>query len=91
MNRMVNLTREKAADLLDNLIGTFEDNQNNDYDAALRMGIEALKLQRVRGQWIDMNGDGKLFRCSNCDEIVCCAQNNYCPNCGAKMTEGEQE
>lgn len=39
---MEDMTREKAADLLYNLIGMFEDNQDNDYDAALRMGIEAL-------------------------------------------------
>lgn len=35
--------REKAIDLLDNLLGMVEDNQNNDYDKALRMGIESLR------------------------------------------------
>lgn len=37
------MTRKWAIDLLDNLIGMVEDNQNNDYDSALRMAIEALK------------------------------------------------
>ncbi len=37
--------REKAIDLLDNLIGVIEDNQGNDYDFALKMGIEALKQE----------------------------------------------
>lgn len=36
------MDREKAADLLDNLIGMVEDNHGADYDTALRMGIEAL-------------------------------------------------
>ena len=35
--------REKAIDLLDNLIGMIDDNQGNDYDFALKKGIEALK------------------------------------------------
>lgn len=37
------MDRQTAADLLDNLIGMVEDTQENDYDAALKMGIEALK------------------------------------------------
>ena len=32
-----------AINLLDNLIGMVDDNQENDYDTALKMGIEALK------------------------------------------------
>jgi hypothetical protein len=39
--------REKAIDLLDNLIGMMEDNQGNDYDFALKKGIEALKQENV--------------------------------------------
>lgn len=37
------MTREEAIDLLDNLVGMVEDNQENDYDTALKMAIEALK------------------------------------------------
>lgn len=37
------MTQEKAIDLLDNLIGMIEDSQGNDYDFALKKGIEALK------------------------------------------------
>lgn len=37
------MTREEAADLLDNLIGMVEDNQESDYDDALKMAIEALR------------------------------------------------
>lgn len=39
------MDKEQAIDLLDNLIGMVEDNQENDYDTALRMAIEALKAQ----------------------------------------------
>lgn len=37
------MTREEAIELLDNLVGMVEDNQNHDYDEALKMAIEALK------------------------------------------------
>ena len=39
------MDKERAIDLLDNLIGMIEDNQGNDYDTAFRMAIEALKAQ----------------------------------------------
>ena len=36
------MTNKQAKDLLDNLIGMVEDNQEHDYDTALKMGIKAL-------------------------------------------------
>lgn len=39
------ISRQMAIDLLDNLIGMVDDNHGSDYDAALRMGIEALKAE----------------------------------------------
>ena len=39
------MNREKAIDLLDNLIGMVEDNQESDYDTALKMGIQALSQE----------------------------------------------
>ena len=42
------MTIEQAIDLLDNLIGMVEDNQENDYDTAFRMAIDALKAQLLQ-------------------------------------------
>lgn len=39
------MTREEAIDLIDNLIGMVADNQNSDYDTALKMGIKALEQE----------------------------------------------
>lgn len=39
------MSREEAIDLLDNLIGMVEDNQESDYDTALKMGIQALSQE----------------------------------------------
>ena len=50
--------REKAIDLLDNLVGMVEDNQDNDYDFALKKGIEALKqdsvIDKIRAEIIEL-------------------------------------
>ena len=45
--------REKAIDLLDNLRGMIEDNQGNDYDYALKKGIEALEQEHNIDKIID--------------------------------------
>ena len=37
------MDKRTAINLLDNLIGMVDDSQENDYDTALKMGIEALK------------------------------------------------
>ena len=42
---MTSEEREKAIDLLDNLLGMIEDNQGDDYDLALKMAIEFLKQE----------------------------------------------
>ena len=39
------MTNQEAIELLDNLVGMIEDNQNSDYDKAFKMGIEALGKQ----------------------------------------------
>ena len=36
-------------------------------------------------EWIDVNGDGSIMKCSKCGDKVCCENNNYCPNCGRRM------
>lgn len=37
------MTRNEAIDLLDNLIGMIDDNQENDYDTAFKMAIQTLE------------------------------------------------
>lgn len=45
---------------------------------------------RRHGTWKDIYGDSTYWRCSVCGEVFCC-NDNYCPNCGAKMRGGENE
>lgn len=54
------MEREKAIELLDNLIGMVEDNHEADYDTALKMAIDALnelpkrrkEVKRWKGKWL---------------------------------------
>ena len=41
-------------------------------------------------EWIDVNGDGSIMKCSKCGEEVCCKDNNFCPNCGARLRGDEK-
>ena len=52
-------------------------------DKAIDMAIEALSERT--GKWIDVNGDGSLWRCDQCKDTACC-KGNFCPNCGTRMT-----
>ena len=45
---MSDMTSAAAIDLLDNLIGMVDDNQDSDYDTAFHMAIDALKTQAER-------------------------------------------
>ena len=40
--------------------------------------------EKPQGEWIDVNKDGSLWKCSVCKEQSCC-RGAYCPDCGSKM------
>lgn len=50
--------------------------------------------ERKKGMWIEHNphkwGLGIVFECSECGEKIDCEPSNFCPNCGADMTEGKE-
>ena len=64
--------------------------EEDTWNEALDMAIEALRFDRPQGEWIDVNGDGSLWRCSRCEDTACC-NGNYCPTCGAYMKNGDTE
>lgn len=79
---MSDMTSAVAIDLLDNLIGMVDDNQENDYDSALHMAINALKAQSDGDtisrkatidamedvDWYHINKDGQLTHGANSKE-----------------------
>lgn len=62
---------------------------NQGYDLGYKEGIKKNKKQPKIGHWI--NGDCKGGNCSICGEYHAfypeSGDFNYCPNCGAKMSE----
>ena len=87
------MTNEKAIDLLDNLIGMVDDNHHNNYDEALKMGIEALKHPVIHAKWLNKfhrTPRGIILPDIECDNCHNCTDKKYkyCPNCGAKMDGG---
>ena len=59
-------------------------------DVAKCIQEEYLDEPSAEGEWIDVNGDGSLWRCNKCKDTACC-DGNYCPTCGAKMKGGDSE
>lgn len=61
---------------------------------AIVNGEPTIEPERKTGHWeiyvISMI-DGEDCRCSECGKCGCAPYWEYCPNCGAKMEEGEQD
>lgn len=58
------MTREEAIELLDNLVGMVSDNQDSDYDTALKMAIKALEqMERCESKDVIDPYDMKYIRC----------------------------
>lgn len=56
--------------------------------------MPTIEPQRKKGWWIEHNphkwGLGIVFECSECGEKIDCEPSNFCPNCGADMTEDKE-
>ena len=61
------MDKQTAIDLLDNLLGMVEDNHESDYDAALHMGIDALKMQLLEEDATKDATFDYIDRQANCD------------------------
>lgn len=65
---------------------------NTKWTEACDMAIKALEQQKI-GEWIKEHGS--IYKCSNCGNFLDFdgvnagrGDANYCPNCGAKMEDG---
>ena len=69
------MDRETAIDLLDNLIGMVEDNHGSDYDKAIHMGIDALKMQ-LSIESTTFPVDGEPLDCISRQQAILCIERN---------------
>ena len=79
---MIQITKQEAIDLLDNLIGMIEDNHGSDYDSAIRMAIDVLKNQP------------EIIRCKDCKHRVYTEDGESNPHdivCHYHMSDGFDE
>lgn len=53
-----------------------------DHESGIRSQCMFFDEKRPHGEWLDVNGDGSVWKCSNCGETI---GNYYCGNCGADM------
>lgn len=64
---------------------------------AIDMAIKALDQEPKTGHWIiveELHGEWegtKKYACDKCGEKVGVFKSNYCPNCGARMVESEEQ
>ena len=82
------MTREEAIDTLKN--GLWWDRRR--LDEAIDIAISALRsvsreqVERIRGEWIELEPEIGLLECSKCGHKILRAKCNFCPACGAPMT-----
>ena len=60
------MTREKAIELLEDVIGLVEDSQGNDYDTAFSMAIEALQFVEHFDLLKEFQSLQEVVRCKDC-------------------------
>lgn len=82
------MTRQEALHELYDIFGYGFYNER--VDEALNMAIKALEQQPKRGYWLEAKEEDPCwYRCSECGRLYDLDE-NYCPNCGARM-EGNEE
>lgn len=85
------ISREQMMNLLDKVGGDFDKPREAvvplDYVADMVADLPSVIPKEKVGHWITC---GDVYMCSECDSVGV-DYDNYCPNCGAKMTEIEEE
>ena len=85
------MTREEALKKAINIVMYFEAHFAKSKEAREEAAkiIEALEQELKTGRWIEhFDESGKWYECDQC-HTDWGGSVNYCPNCGAKMKEGD--
>ena len=90
----MSMTREEARIEIQSLKDTFEELEpgGTRTQFALKIALSALRpvsrerVERIRGEWIELEPEIGLLECSKCGHKILRAKCNFCPACGAPMT-----
>lgn len=86
------MTKQEAIKILDKYDLNFCDIDGNpippqDLAEAFDMAIQALEQEPKHGYWLEAKEEDPCwYRCSECGRLYDLDE-NYCPNCGARMEE----
>lgn len=96
------MTREEAINIISQMIKDEEGFLSDNTVEAHKMAIEALEQEPKTGHWIRIAGGSRIddYRCDCCNNNPPMKQiikrgtwgwdfTDFCPNCGAKMKEGD--
>ena len=90
------MTAEEAKKYLELVLDDNSNTYSDDFVDAVRMAIDAFNAfeERKEGWWnTSIMFDTKFYTCSECNYELALLQGinspNFCPNCGARMTESE--
>lgn len=67
--------------------------KKDEFMDAIGISIDALRtvsreqVEKLRGEWISLEPEIGLFECSMCDHMILKVKCNFCPFCGAPMTD----
>ena len=94
------ITRERALEILNDIggCGAEPGSYTAGWDEAINAAYEAIQSEPaadvapvVHGEWLCAETDDEqFFLCSVCNDKKYW-ESNYCPNCGAKMDEEQEE
>lgn len=82
---------EEQIEQLNVLLKVIEDGRKKDFKKESRLlifdNLPSVQPEQKIGHWIPRNSFLVRYKCSECEFES--EEYNYCPNCGAKMKEGE--
>ena len=95
------MTNSEAISNLNHIYGIVSPDIQRSLDVAIKAleeiptiyefkGCDNCELERPQGKWVKIGDLGLAYKCNKCGEVNILPK-QFCPNCGAKMREAEND